>query len=250
MLKFFRRIRQTLLSENKFSKYLLYAIGEIVLVVIGILIALAINNAYNKNKEREDVRLYYLKIVDELEANMAYFQYQVDNRNAFKRQGINALKMLAEKNKDSLPSLLRNIGALKTINSLSPSFPTIEEFLSQNLSSKIANDSIKAQFLRFSEMYKFIGLVDKYTIDQYQISIEPYLTKNFNYSDISYEGFYDIALPGGPSSKTENIWTDLQLWNLISNKLETWRYEEEALNWGIEVLEKLKLLIEEELIDD
>ena len=40
MIKFFRKIRQSLLSENKFSRYLIYAIGEIVLVVIGILIAL------------------------------------------------------------------------------------------------------------------------------------------------------------------------------------------------------------------
>tara|TARA_R110002167_G_C12593494_1_gene644443 strand:+ start:74 stop:1120 length:1047 start_codon:yes stop_codon:yes gene_type:complete len=44
MIKFFRKIHQRLLSQNKVSKYLLYAIGEIVLVVIGILIALAINN--------------------------------------------------------------------------------------------------------------------------------------------------------------------------------------------------------------
>ncbi|MFC0603629.1 DUF6090 family protein [Winogradskyella pulchriflava] len=44
MIKFFRHIRQRLVSENKLSKYLLYAIGEIILVVIGILIALQINN--------------------------------------------------------------------------------------------------------------------------------------------------------------------------------------------------------------
>ena len=44
MIKFFRHIRQRLLTENKFSKYLLYAIGEIFLVVVGILIALQINN--------------------------------------------------------------------------------------------------------------------------------------------------------------------------------------------------------------
>ena len=50
MIKFFRKIRQGMLAENKFSKYLLYAIGEIVLVVIGILIALQINN---KNEERK-----------------------------------------------------------------------------------------------------------------------------------------------------------------------------------------------------
>ena len=49
MIKFFRKIRQKMLTESKFSKYLLYAIGEIVLVVIGILIALSINY-WNKIK--------------------------------------------------------------------------------------------------------------------------------------------------------------------------------------------------------
>jgi len=44
MIKFFSGIRQKTLTENKFSKYLLYATGEVVLVVIGILIALTINN--------------------------------------------------------------------------------------------------------------------------------------------------------------------------------------------------------------
>ena len=50
MIKFFRKIRQKLLTENKFSKYLLYAIGEIFLVVIGILIALQINNWNERQK--------------------------------------------------------------------------------------------------------------------------------------------------------------------------------------------------------
>ena len=52
MIKFFRKIRQRLLSENKFSKYLLYAVGEIILVVIGILIALQINNNNEARKEK------------------------------------------------------------------------------------------------------------------------------------------------------------------------------------------------------
>lgn len=51
MIKLFRKIRQTLIKENKVSKYLLYAIGEIILVVIGILIALGINNWNQKNKD-------------------------------------------------------------------------------------------------------------------------------------------------------------------------------------------------------
>ena len=51
MIKFFRKVRQKLLSENKFSKYLLYAIGEIVLVVIGILITLQFKNSYQNFME-------------------------------------------------------------------------------------------------------------------------------------------------------------------------------------------------------
>ena len=59
MIKFFRKIRQKLLSENKFSKYLIYAIGEIILVVIGILIALQINNRNDLGKLEDKKQLYY-----------------------------------------------------------------------------------------------------------------------------------------------------------------------------------------------
>ena len=52
MLRFFRKPRQKLLPDNKFSKYLLYAIGEIVLVVIGILLALQVNNWNETRKDR------------------------------------------------------------------------------------------------------------------------------------------------------------------------------------------------------
>ena len=52
MIKFFRKIRQNLLSEGKTGKYFKYAIGEIVLVVIGILIALQINN-WNEGRKQE-----------------------------------------------------------------------------------------------------------------------------------------------------------------------------------------------------
>lgn len=55
MIKFFRHIRQNLLAENKTGKYIKYALGEIVLVVLGILIALQLNNA-NDNWKREKIK--------------------------------------------------------------------------------------------------------------------------------------------------------------------------------------------------
>jgi len=66
MIKFFRKIKQNLLGENKFRKYLLYAIGEIVLVVIGILIALQINNWNENRKEKLTEAKYLLSIKTDL----------------------------------------------------------------------------------------------------------------------------------------------------------------------------------------
>ena len=58
MIKFFRNIRQNLLIENKTGKYLKYAIGEIFLVVIGILIALQINN-WNEDRKNQKLMMVY-----------------------------------------------------------------------------------------------------------------------------------------------------------------------------------------------
>ena len=76
MIKFFRRIRQNLIMENKTSKYFKYAIGEIVLVVIGILIALQINN-WNENRKdkiKEHAYLTNLKkdILEDINFNTQY----------------------------------------------------------------------------------------------------------------------------------------------------------------------------------
>jgi hypothetical protein len=59
MIKFFRHIRQNLLTQNKFSTYMLYALGEIILVVIGILIALQINT-WNEHQKTGALAESYL----------------------------------------------------------------------------------------------------------------------------------------------------------------------------------------------
>jgi len=66
MIKYFRHIRQRLVIENRFSKYLLYAIGEIILVVIGILIALNINNWNENNKSKKDQHYVLTEVLKNL----------------------------------------------------------------------------------------------------------------------------------------------------------------------------------------
>jgi len=67
MIKFFRHIRQSLINEGKTTKYLKYAIGEIFLVVIGILIALQINNWNEKRKGKITEHESYENLLTSLE---------------------------------------------------------------------------------------------------------------------------------------------------------------------------------------
>ena len=76
MIKFFRKIRQRLLTENKFSKYLIYAIGEIALVMIGILLALQVNN-WNENQKKEILEIQYLSsLIQDLEIDTLYYTHR------------------------------------------------------------------------------------------------------------------------------------------------------------------------------
>jgi len=78
MIQIFRKIRQQLLAESKFRKYLAYAIGEIVLVVIGILIALSINN-WNDNRKDERIEMtYYCRLQEDFELNKQLIRELLD----------------------------------------------------------------------------------------------------------------------------------------------------------------------------
>jgi len=83
MINFFRKIRKKLADDNKPLKYMRYAIGEIVLVVIGILIALSINN-WNQNRLNQlDKKEILSKLQIEFQANKNILQdYKIKNERS------------------------------------------------------------------------------------------------------------------------------------------------------------------------
>ena len=81
MIKFFRNVRKNLLTEGKMANYLKYAIGEIVLVVIGILIALQVNNWNEGRKDQLKSQLYREKIIDDLNTDLRNIDSLIDKGN-------------------------------------------------------------------------------------------------------------------------------------------------------------------------
>ncbi len=89
MIKFFRNIRKNLLNEGKTTRYFKYAIGEIVLVVIGILIALSINN-WNENRKEENrllniYSLIYIDIENDKKQLITNLEFNDERQPVFKK---------------------------------------------------------------------------------------------------------------------------------------------------------------------
>ena len=149
MIKFFRKIRQNLLSENKFSKYLIYAIGEIVLVVIGILIALQINNWNESRKEYKLKESYYKRLLVDLKADKEYANNYISRIDSSITRYENYRKSY-EKPNLSLAEILKNLGTndIYTID-LEYQTSTIETLISsgnlQVLSPKVIDLITKYQ---------------------------------------------------------------------------------------------------------
>ncbi len=119
MIKFFRKIRQNLLMENKTGKYFKYAIGEIVLVVIGILIALQINNWNENRKENRKAESYLVNIKEDLILDTIQINKAIDHLEFSISKATKLLRLKSFENykADSLINLIPNMYYQLSINS-------------------------------------------------------------------------------------------------------------------------------------
>jgi hypothetical protein len=156
MIKFFRKIRQNLLSENKFKKYLIYAIGEIILVVIGILIALQINNNNELNKQRAK-EVQFLK---NLKSDLIFEKSELERYTGIRKSIVNSAQIALEhfngKPVDNIQMFnfhTFNVGIWQEFQRNNNTF--LELLNSGNLTI-ISNDSIKNGLLNLDLIYKGI----------------------------------------------------------------------------------------------
>ena len=182
MIKLFRNIRRKYLAESRFGKYLLYAIGEIILVVIGILIALSINNWNDNKKFRKQEILYLNRLLEENKKDIGSFNKEIrrleKNNTTIKRLS-NALK-----DKTSTDILLIHsandyiiFGSLYPI--FNPSTSTYEDLSSTGNLSLIKDTELRDQIVKHYGAYDFVESNFKINID-WAIPIDAPLFINTN----------------------------------------------------------------------
>ena len=247
MTPFFRRIRHKLANDNQFLMYSRYAIGEILLVVVGIIIALQINNWNTNRIEENNITNYYERIIEELDDETEMAMYQKVNLDSLIHKSKRALKIIDSKNTDSINVLKNLLGATATTWDVNYGFPITKEFISQNYLSKIKNDTVKMNFEILVDLFDNSERTQDYNAMQYVNTIEPFFIKNINYSEVALLKYRKGLVKGGPKTNYETLFTNLELWNTITFKLESLTSESNNLGYSIKFFERIKEDLKTEL---
>ncbi|WP_179345537.1 DUF6090 family protein [Winogradskyella ursingii] len=216
MIKFFRQIRQSMINQNRTKKYLLYAIGEIILVVIGILIALQINN-WNENRKARAIEINYLKnIKNDLNQEVLNNKHFEDFRFSKVKAASYLLNTKEPQSIEDAKAYVDNYETVFRWNTFVPNNNTFKELLSSGKLSLITNDSIKNQLLELDKFYADISINEDHMRREFQdylYDIQIYNTSGldfFDNADPNYGAPKRLSLSDIPDSRYQKIIEDSQ----------------------------------------
>lgn len=186
MLRIFRRIRKNNLLAGKSRRYLKYAIGEIALVVIGILIALQINNWNENVKTLKSKKQSYLNIKRQLTENKEIVEACIKFNNKYIEQYLYAIEQIQSNNRSNLDSL-----AIISINLLEYSDYHKESnvyslLVSSGETKLLKNQKVLTSLQRLEELYIYLNKMEVTHFDLIKL-IYPELKEIVSFNPIKVE---------------------------------------------------------------
>ena len=173
MIKLFRNIRKKLAAENKLWAYSRYVIGEIVLVVIGILIALQVNN-WNIDRTDRKSEVKYLKNIQlDLQKDVTSLSFLINFRKERIEGDLQLIEIIKGAPIDDVTEVTKNVVNSIMEQRFSPNNNTYHELSSSGNLNLITNDSIKSLLLELEELYK----TNTFGIDHEGFDYREYISK-------------------------------------------------------------------------
>ena len=235
MIKLFRKIRQTLLSEGKTGKYLKYAIGEIVLVVIGILIALSINN-WNENRKRQNEELFLLL---DIKKNLETMQIDFTADTIYNTNCIVQYSRLENYMAKDLPYSIELDSIFGILTFWSSPYITATAY--NSLQNKgldlIKNEVLKNNIIKLYEV-DLQRLIKDYTAGENQLGnvvVEPYIVKKV-------KRLHNQSLRLARPSDFESLKKDVEFTNIQSHII---RQRKRGIEMYNEVMTDINIVMEE-----
>jgi hypothetical protein len=183
MIKLFRNIRQQMLTKNKFSKYLLYALGEIILVVIGILIALQINNWNESQKQKQQEQIILKNILKDLEKDKIGLNKIIATRTSTANSAKIMVSYYEGVKIEKLADYYFHWTNVLYWQFHHPRNITFEELVNSGKVSIISNPQIKELLLDMNASYQELFEVRRHMYDDYSIYLYQPYSSIFDYGD-------------------------------------------------------------------
>lgn len=151
MINYFRKIRKALLKDGKTNRYFKYAIGEIVLVVLGILIALSINNWNDLRKQKLAEQEILISLQKELETNKNNLLFYINKYDKQYKNGVFLLSLFT-KNSDLIPTdtLNKALGSIEETYTFEASDGIINSIIASGKIDIIQNTELKSFITSFN----------------------------------------------------------------------------------------------------
>ena len=221
MIKFFRKIRQQLFAENKFSKYLLYAIGEIILVVIGILIALQINNWNENRKANIEEKAILVSLHENLILANQQSEVLISEEKDLKQLLIGILGLKPKPEEVNANTISDSIFK-SAVWDLQSNLPTINTYINLKNTNKLSLIKSKVINEKFSDLdFRFNKLNDilEDRLSVHQIRIDDILEQNINFIPLLKTNIPEINTVKESINNYKEILGDKRIRNLLGMKL-------------------------------
>jgi hypothetical protein len=188
MIKFFRKIRQKMLTENKFSKYLIYSIGEIVLVVIGILIALQINNWNQDNQNNKQEKQILTQLLEEYESNLNQINSKIIIRDEILASSIKLLDYRSSKSSlINIDSLDRNLSRTITRPTFDPELSVSDELTNAGKLYLLSNVELRKKISAFPSSLSELKEEEIITVNLVEERFYPFLIEHYQIGRLNIE---------------------------------------------------------------
>ncbi len=187
-MKFFQKIRRSLLSEGKTAGYLKYAIGEIALVVIGILIALQINNWNQSRKDDLALKEYLVKIRSHTLADLRELDTLTTVRTQFANLCKRARVRILDKTENEDLILFMQCGVVFADYYFKPSIGGYEALKNSVYFGKINNSPLDSLLTQYHRLVAAIAENEK-SYNDYVVNQEAYLSTQYDRSLILASAF-------------------------------------------------------------
>ena len=174
MIPFFRKLRKKMADDNRPLKYARYAIGEILLVVIGILIALQVNTWNEQRKQRQIELKYFYNLKNDLLADIQLLDVMIDLSSS-KVKAAKSIKITA--NGGTIGSVYDFSSQMKTlifVGEFIPNDNTYQEMKSSGNFSTIDNDDLKLKLMNLKKTYLVIAGAHEHMRYDYNVFLEDF----------------------------------------------------------------------------